>query len=84
MYTMQDADMPMPKPSVQVAGSMEYLLKQIQNKPKLRLELNFRTSGVIARSEATKQSHTLEIDTKTVFTAKEDQPNNPMAQKPES
>ncbi len=40
MYAMQDADMSMPKPALQVAGSMEYLLKQIQDKPKLRLELN--------------------------------------------
>ena len=49
IYAMQDASMLMPKPAVQVAGSLEYLLKQIQNKPNLRLELNLdaNSSGVI-------------------------------------
>ncbi|MDE2028366.1 MAG: hypothetical protein KGJ11_07475, partial [Candidatus Omnitrophica bacterium] len=46
-------------PGVQVADSMEYLLKQIQNKPKLRLELNLNAGS---------KAHTLEIDTKTTFT----------------
>ena len=79
-FAMQDASMPMPKPALQVAGSLGYLLKQIQDKPKLRLQLNLDpaandSSGVPARSaspaqggEATKQSHTLDIDTKTIFT----------------
>src|ERR1035437_10296111 len=39
-FAMQDASMPMPKPALQVAGSLEYLLKQIQDKQKLRLQLN--------------------------------------------
>ena len=35
---MQDEGMPMTQPAVQVAGSLEYLLKQIQDKPNLRLQ----------------------------------------------
>ena len=58
MYSTQDTDLPMPKPAMQIAGSMEYLLKQIQNKPNLRLQLNLD-----------QQSHALTIDTKTTFTA---------------
>ncbi|MDE2215457.1 MAG: hypothetical protein KGJ61_10155, partial [Candidatus Omnitrophica bacterium] len=58
---MQDEEgMALPQPAMQVAGSLEYLLKQIQDKPKLRLELNL---------DAQKKGHTLEIDTKTVFNA---------------
>ncbi|MDE2009504.1 MAG: hypothetical protein KGJ09_05425, partial [Candidatus Omnitrophica bacterium] len=58
---MQDEEgMTLPQPAMQVAGSLEYLLKQIQDKPKLRLELNL---------DAQKKGHTLEIDTKTVFNA---------------
>ena len=59
MYTMPEAGMPAMKSAPQVAGSVEYLLKQIQDKPKLRLELNL---------DATR-SRSLEIDTKTTFSA---------------
>jgi len=48
-YALQNTGMMMPKPAMQVAGSMEYLLKQIQDKPKLHLELNLDSSAVIPR-----------------------------------
>lgn len=57
MYAMQEAGMPVPKPTMQVAGSLEYLLKQIQNKPKLRLELNLdNESRHPERSEGSQQN----------------------------
>src|SRR5258708_2800087 len=42
----------LPKPAMQVAGSLEYLLKQIQDKPKLRLQLNLDPSNVIPDSSS--------------------------------
>ena len=67
MYAMQDTSMPMPKPAMQVAGSLEYLLKQIQNKPNLRLQLNLDENN--RHPERSEGSHQLIIDTKTTFTA---------------
>jgi hypothetical protein len=84
IFGMQDASMPMSKPALQIAGSLEYLLKQIQDRPKLHLQLNLdqanndanaNSSGVIASNgsstviPAKAGIHTLDIDTKTVFTA---------------
>ena len=75
MFSVQDADMPMPKPAIQVAGSLEYLLKQIQDKPKLHLELNLdpassETVPSPSVGRVREGGHNLEIDTKTVFNAK--------------
>ena len=70
MNTMQDAEMVMPKPAVQIAGSLEYLLKQIQNKPKLQLQLNLDPGyNPESRGFFAKKPHTLNIDTKTTFNA---------------
>ena len=76
VYAMQDTGMTMPKPAMQVAGSLEYLLKQIQDKPNLRLQLNLDPSTVIPASSTVipakagiHNKNILEIDTKTIFTA---------------
>src|SRR5271154_1848857 len=50
VYAMQDANMAISKPAMQVAGSLEYLLKQIQDKPKLRLELNLSQNVIPAKA----------------------------------
>ncbi len=67
VYAM-DENMLTSKPVTQVAGSLEYLLKQIQNKPKLRLELNLDSVPSHSVGRAREGGHSLEIDTKSVFT----------------
>ncbi|MEI7999173.1 MAG: cysteine peptidase family C39 domain-containing protein, partial [Candidatus Omnitrophota bacterium] len=62
--------MPKVAPQTQVAGSVEYLLKQIQDKDRLRVQLSL--DGPEKKAEANQKTKegvgTLVVDTKTTFT----------------